>query len=75
MSAIYFPKPQPLSPKTATKVIDGVRKQLIKGQWVNVFGVPITDSVYYYWFEYLKLSEEYKKACANNGKGIKTSKL
>lgn len=70
MSAIYFPKPQPLSPKTATKVIDGVRKQLIKGQWVNVFGVPITDSVYYYWFEYLKLSEEYKKACANNGKGM-----
>ena len=71
MSAIYFPKPQPLSPQTATKVIDGVRKQLIKGQWVNVFGVPITDSVYYYWFEYLKLSEEYKKACANNGKGMK----
>ena len=71
MSAIYFPNPQPLSPKTATKVIDGVRKQLIKGQWVNVFGVPITDSVYYYWFEYLKLSEEYKKACANNGKGMK----
>ena len=70
MSAIYFPKPQPLSPKTATKVIDGVRKQLIKGQWVNVFGVPITDSVYYYWFEYLKLSEDYKKACANNGKGM-----
>jgi len=70
MSAIYFPKPQPISPNTRTKEIDGVRKQLIKGKWLNVFGVPIANSVYYYWFEYLKRSEKYKTACANNGKGM-----
>jgi hypothetical protein len=26
---------------------------------------------YYLWFEYLKRSEKYKTACANNGKGMK----
>jgi hypothetical protein len=63
MSSHYFLKPQPISPLTRTKVIDGVRKQFKKGKWVNVFGVPIKESIYFYWFEYLRLSENYKKAC------------
>ncbi len=34
-------------------------------------GVGTTQSIYYLWFEYLKRSEKYKKAFANNGKGMK----
>lgn len=71
MSVLYFPKPQPLSPNTKTVEVDGVRFRTVKGRKVRVRGVATTDSIYYLWFEYLKRSEKYKTACANNGKGMK----
>ena len=36
----------------------------VKGQY------PYTNSIYYYWFEFLLRSEKYRKACANGGKGM-----
>ena len=71
MSVRYFPKPQPLSPKTKTWLEGDVRYRTLKGKKVAVSGVSTTDSIYYLWFEYLKRSEKYKTACANNGKGMK----
>ncbi|MDB3897859.1 hypothetical protein N9329_00360 [Gammaproteobacteria bacterium] len=73
MPSRYFPKPQPLSPNTKTWVEEGVRYQKdkrVRGGKRRVKGVPTTDSIYYLWFEYLKRSEKYKSACANNGKGM-----
>ena len=73
MPSRYFPKPQPLSPNTKTWVEEGVRYQKdkrIRGGKRRVKGTWTTDSIYYLWFEYLKRSEKYKKACANNGKGM-----
>jgi hypothetical protein len=71
--ALYFSKPQPLSPKSKTWEEGNTRYQKNKnavGGKTSVKGVPTTDSIYYLWFEYLKRSEKYKKACANNGKGM-----
>jgi hypothetical protein len=71
--ALYFPKPQPLSPKSKTWVEGNTRyrkNKTAKGGKTSVKGVPTTDSIYYLWFEYLKRSEKYKTACANNGKGM-----
>ena len=70
MSGRYFPKPQPLSPTTKTWLEGDVRYRTLKGKKVVVSGVATTDSIYYLWFEYLKRSEKYKKACANKGKGM-----
>jgi hypothetical protein len=70
---LRFQKPQPLSPKSKTWVEGNTRYQKNKnarGGKTSVKGVPTTDSIYYLWFEYLKRSEKYKKACANNGKGM-----
>ena len=72
MASLYFPKPQPLSPNTTAYMKDDLRyyrKQ--KGREVLVKGVEQTDSIYYWWFQYLLRSEKYKTACANNGKGMK----
>ena len=71
--ALYFSKPQPLSPKSKTWVEGNTRYRKNKnavGGKTSVKGVPTTDSIYYLWFEYLKRSEKYKTACANNGKGM-----
>ena len=71
--SLYFSKPQPLSPKSKTWVEGNTRYQknkTAKGGKTSVKGVPTTDSIYYLWFEYLKRSEKYKTACANNGKGM-----
>jgi hypothetical protein len=73
MPSRYFPKPQPLSPNTKTWVEEGVRYQKdkrVRGGKRRVKGTWTTDSIYYLWFEYLKRSEKYQKACANNGKGM-----
>ena len=72
--SLYFSKPQPLSPKSKTWVEGNTRyrkNKTAKGGKTSVKGVPTTDSIYYLWFEYLKRSEKYKAACANNGKGMK----
>ena len=63
MPIYYFPKPQPLSPKTKTWLEGDVRYRTLKGKKVAVSGVATTDSIYYLWFDYLKRSEKYKKAC------------
>jgi hypothetical protein len=70
---LRFQKPQPLSPKSKTWVEGNTRyrkNKTAKGGKTSVKGVPTTDSIYYLWFEYLKRSEKYKTACANNGKGM-----
>ena len=70
---LRFQKPQPLSPLSKTWVEGNTRYQKNKnarGGKTSVKGVPTTDSIYYLWFEYLKRSEKYKTACANNGKGM-----
>ena len=71
--SLYFSKPQPLSPKSKTWEEGNTRyrkNKTAKGGKTSVKGVPTTDSIYYLWFEYLKRSEKYKTACANNGKGM-----
>ena len=71
--ALYFSKPQPLSPSSKTWVEGNTRYQKNKnavGGKTSVKGVPTTDSIYYLWFEYLKRNNDYKTACANNGKGM-----
>ena len=40
------------------------------GYWDGKGCYPYKDSIYYYWFEFLRRSEKYQKACAKNGKGM-----
>lgn len=71
MSRLFFPKPQPLSPKTKVQLDEKGRRILIrKGKPVLVKGTWTADSIYYLWFEYLKRSEKYKRACSAGGKGM-----
>ena len=37
---------------------------------MNRFGVWFNQSIYYYWFEYLRRSKKYEFACKNNGAGM-----
>ena len=72
MGPLFFPKPQPLSPNTKVQLDAKGRRVLIrKGKPVLVKGTWTADSLYYLWFEYLKRSNKYKIACANNGKGMR----
>jgi len=72
MSLLYFPKPQPLSPKTKVQLDEKGRRVLLrKGKPVLVKGTWTADSLYYLWFEYLKRSEKYNRACQAGGKGMK----
>ena len=71
--SLYFSKPQPLSPKSKTWAEGNTRyrkNKTAKGGKTSVKGVSTTDIIYYLWFDYLKRSEKYKTACANNGKGM-----
>jgi len=68
----FFPKPQPLSPKSNVVIENGnYYIEYKNGKKRRVRGVPYSQSIYYLWFEYLKRSEKYKKTCAANGKGMK----
>lgn len=62
--ASYFPHPQPLTPTTTAepKQIGG-RLVWVHPKKGRLKGVGTTQSIYYLWFEYLKRSEKYKKAC------------
>ncbi|MDC0440707.1 hypothetical protein OAM41_02955 [Gammaproteobacteria bacterium] len=74
MASRYFPKPQPLSPKTLTWVENDVRyikDSRVRGGKRRVKGVWTTDSIYYLWFEYLKRNAEYKKVCEGKSKKMK----
>jgi len=64
----YFKHPQPLSPSKRAKAVerDGVlvqKDKSVRGGYKRVKGVYTTQSIYYLWFEYLKRSKKYKKAC------------
>ena len=62
----YFPKPHPLSPNTKhakSYVKNGRRYRMKNGREVLAEGVEMQDSLYYWWFEYLRLSKKYQKAC------------
>ena len=37
--------------------------QLQKGKKKPVKGVELSESIYYWWFEYLKLSDKYQRVC------------
>ena len=62
--AYYFPHPQPLVPTTKAqpKRVGNKVKWVEEGKGVRR-GVGTTQSIYYLWFEYLKRSDKYKKAC------------
>ena len=72
---IYFARPQPLSPnETHSSAVYGADgrwyRRAGKGKLVLAKSVPISECIYYWWFEYLKRSDKYKSACANGGKGM-----
>ena len=52
----YFPKPAPLSPQE--RDVERRKKSSKKYK-----GVDVEKSFYYLWFEYLRRSDDYKKAC------------
>ena len=71
MSSLYFPKPQPLSPLPTARWKMEINEatgefryyQLQKGKKKPVKGVELSESIYYWWFEYLKLSDKYQRVC------------
>jgi hypothetical protein len=40
-------------------------------KYKTIRGVHYENSIYYYWFEFLKLNEKYITACKNKGRGMK----
>ena len=58
-----FPKPYPKTTQNRYK-----KRQL---NYIGV-GIEKEKSLYYYWFQCLRRSKKYRKACANNGKGMKS---
>ncbi len=72
-SPLYFSRPQPLSPHvTANSAVleDGRWYRKARGKLVLTKGVPNFECIYHWWFEYLKRSDKYRKACASGGKGM-----
>jgi len=65
---LWFPKPQPLSPRTRAEYQGGKWRLKRKGGGI-LKGVPTTLSVYYMWFEYLRRSERYRDICHKQGVG------
>ena len=57
----YFPKAAPLSPQE--RDVERRKKSSKKYK-----GVDVEKSFYYLWFEYLRRSDDYKKACAKMAK-------
>jgi hypothetical protein len=69
--AIYrFPKPHPLSPNRSYVDEDGVLYRVYKDRKTKLKGVRYYDSIYYWWYQYLRCSERYDSACQRNGKGM-----
>ena len=59
----YSPKAAPLSPQER----DVERRKKSQKKYK---GVDVEKSFYYQWYKYWRRSEDYKKACAMNGKGM-----
>ena len=70
MTMHRFPKPQPLSPHRKHIEEDGVLYRVHKGRKTKLGGVRYYDSIYYWWYQYLRCSERYRAACAKGGKGM-----
>jgi len=69
--AYYFSHPQPSSPNTRAEPKEiGGRLICVDKKKGRLKGVGSTHTIYYLWFEYFKRSNDYKIACANNGKGV-----
>jgi len=58
-----FPKPYPKTAQT--------RYQKHQLTYIGE-GVEKEKSLYYYWFQYLRRNEKYRKACTNSGRGMKS---
>jgi hypothetical protein len=71
MAMYRFPKPQPLSPNRNYVEEDGVLYRVYKGRKTKLKGVRYYDSIYYWWFQYLRCSERYQSACEHGGKGMR----
>jgi hypothetical protein len=59
--ALYNSKYFPFSPPVFAKLPEEI---------MNRFGVWFNQSIYYYWFEYLRRSKKYEFACKKNGVGM-----
>ena len=70
MTMYRFPKPQPLSPHRKHIDEDGVLYRVHKGRKTKLKGARYYDSIYYWWYQYLRCSERYRAACAKEGKGM-----
>ena len=70
MTMFRFPKPQPLSPHRKHIEEDGVLYRVHKGRKTKLKGVRYYDSIYYWWYQYLRCSERYRAACSKGGKGM-----
>ena len=72
MTKHIFPKAQPLSPSPRIKrwEEDGVLYTTRNGRKTKLQGVLYYDSIYYWWYQYLRCSERYQRACQKEGKGI-----
>lgn len=70
MAKHRFPKPQPLSPRQKHIEEDGVLYHIKNGRRTKLRGVRYYDSIYYWWYQYLRCSERYRVACSKGGKGM-----
>ena len=58
---LYNPKYFPFSPPVFAKLPEKIMKR---------YGVWFNQSIYYYWFEYLRRSKKYEFTCKNKGAGM-----
>ena len=70
MAMHRFPKPQPLTPHRKHIDVDGVLYHIKNGRKTKLKGVRYYDSIYYWWYQYLRCSELYRAACSKGGKGM-----
>ena len=70
MTMFRFPKPQPLSPHRKHIEEDGVLYRIKNGRKTKLKGGRYYDSIYYWWYQYLRCSERYRAACSKGGKGM-----
>ena len=70
MAKHLFPKAAPLSPRSNAYFEDGNYYRDFKGRKTKVSGVPTTENIYFWWFQYLRCSDKYLNSCLKNGKGM-----
>jgi len=65
-----FPKPQPLSPNRKYLEENGSLYRTYKGRKTKLSGTYYYNSIYYWWYQYLRCSDKYRVACGKNGRGM-----